>query len=196
MNEGSKFQAAIDLIDGENSLDPHKEPDQGGEYPRELLYSKRLTRWVKQLAPNASQELLLAARGQHICRWMHPRDSYPMNRAGYLKWREGLKTFHAGKVAGILKEAGYGDEFIFRVRELIIKKNLSGHPDGRILEDALNLVFLQFQFSEFLEKKGEEKTLEVLRKTWLKISPQGRKEALTIPYKDKEMSLIQKALGS
>ena len=56
--------------------------------------------------PKASEPLRLAARCQHLCRWMIPRDSYPMTRAGYLKWREDLKHFHAEKAGAILRELG------------------------------------------------------------------------------------------
>src|SRR5580704_11926729 len=86
-----KFEAARRRFDGENSRDPNQEIAAGISQPRELLYAQRLTDWVLRLRPNASEALRLAARGQHICRWEIPRDSYPMTRAGYLKWRADLK---------------------------------------------------------------------------------------------------------
>src|SRR5512135_2550231 len=90
----ARFERAIREFDELNGRDPNLENVDGRMVPRELIYSQWLTNWVLKLEPNASEELLLAARSQHICRWMHPRDSYPMTRAGYLKWRENLKKFH------------------------------------------------------------------------------------------------------
>jgi hypothetical protein len=94
------FEKAIERFDAENGRDPNAEIDRGVQQPRELLYARRLTEWVLSLAPNASESLRLAARCQHICRWMIPRENHPMNRAGYLRWRNELKQFHAKKVRG------------------------------------------------------------------------------------------------
>ena len=67
MNSG-RFQDAITRIDAANAQDPH-----GIELP----YAQRLSAWVERLAPDASEELRLAARAQHICRWTIPRATYP-----------------------------------------------------------------------------------------------------------------------
>ena len=108
------FQKAIERFDEENGRDPNSEVDGGVPHPRELLYARRLTEWVLRLVPEASESLRLAARCQHICRWMIPRETYPMTRAGYLRWRNDLKQFHAKKSEAILREAGYGEEMIAR----------------------------------------------------------------------------------
>ncbi|MGH7990416.1 MAG: DUF4202 domain-containing protein, partial [Limisphaerales bacterium] len=110
-----KFEAAIRRFDGENSRDPNREIAGGISHPRELLYAERLTNWVLRLCPNASEELRLAARCQHLCRWQIPRANYPMTRAGYLKWRADLKKFHAQKAGEILREIGYDKNMIHRV---------------------------------------------------------------------------------
>ena len=140
------FAKAMERFDAENSRDPNLETDGGVSYPRELLYARRLTDWVQKLAPGASESLRLAARCQHICRWLIPRDTYPMTRAGYLRWRHDLKQFHAKKSAEILHDAGYTAEIIERVRDLNLKKNFPTDPDSRILEDALCLVFLEISY--------------------------------------------------
>src|ERR1041385_2348700 len=106
------FNEAIRRFDAENSRDPNVEIGDGQSVPRELAYARRLTDWVKCLAPAASEALLLAARCQHICRWESPRARYPMTRAGYLKWRADLKQFHARKSGEILRAVGYGDDVI------------------------------------------------------------------------------------
>src|ERR1051326_6739001 len=140
-----RFEAALARFDEENSRDPNLQESGGKVYPRELLYAQWLTDWVLRLNPGASEELRLAARCQHLCRWRIPRDSFPMTRAGYLKWREELKKFHANKAAEILGAVGYPEAVITRVQELNLKKDFGKDPDGRVLEDALCLVFLEHQ---------------------------------------------------
>lgn len=195
MNDPSKFSEAIRLIDEENSKDPNQDLVEGKKQPRELVYSRRLSEWIKKLAPDASEALLIAARGQHIARWSIPRNTYPMTRVGYLKWREDLKKFHAQKTSTILEKIGYDVEFIDGVKSLILKKNFPKDPEGRILEDALSLVFLEFQFSELAQKTESAKMVDILRKAWKKMTPEAQKAAQTIFYQPNEAALIQKALS-
>lgn len=161
----------------------------------ELPYAQHLSAWVERLAPNASEELRLAARAQHICRWMIPRESYPPGRIGYLKWREDLKQFHARKAGEILREVGYEETPVTRVQDLIRKRNFPHDPEGRVLEDALCLVFLETQFNETNAKTGDEKMLGILQKTWRKMTPQARDIALTLPMSSGQRALVEKALA-
>ncbi|MGO9608967.1 MAG: DUF4202 domain-containing protein, partial [Verrucomicrobiia bacterium] len=181
----SRFQDAIARIDAANAQDP-----RGIELP----YAQRLSGWVERLAPDASEELRLAARAQHICRWMIPRESYPAGRIGYLKWREDLKHFHAQKAGEILREAGYAGDMVSRVQDLIRKRNFPRVPDGRVLENALCLVFLETQFAETTAKTGDEKMIGILQKTWRKMTPQAQQIALTIPMTPECRALVEKAL--
>jgi hypothetical protein len=190
-----KFEAALRRFDGENFHDPNREIAGGVSQPRELLYAQRLTGWVLRLRPDASEELRLAARCQHICRWEIPRSSYPMTRAGYLKWRADLKKFHAQKAGDILREAGYDDETIRRVQELNLKKNFPDDPEGRVLEDALCLVFLQFQFAGLAAKTTEDKTINALQKSWQKMTDAARAEAVKLDFGPCEKILLQRALN-
>ncbi|MGA2177330.1 MAG: DUF4202 domain-containing protein [Verrucomicrobiota bacterium] len=189
-----RLQQALDRFDAENARDPNVEMAGGAGYPRELLYARRLTDWVLKLAPEASEGLRLAARCQHLCRWMIPRETQPLTRAGYLRWRNELKQFHARRSAGILREAGYSAEMIDRVRDLNLKKNFPEDPESRILEDALCLVFLEFQFAGLARKTDEDKILNAVRKTWQKMTPAARERALALPLGAKERELIQRAL--
>jgi len=91
----TRFETAIALIDKKNSEDINTYQVFGLNYPKELLYSQRMSRKLLQFKPNASKALQIAARAQHICRWQIARDEYPMDRVGYLKWRETLKKMHA-----------------------------------------------------------------------------------------------------
>ncbi len=187
-----KFQSAIACFDAENSRDPNSENGQ----PRELLYAQRLTTWVQKLCPHASENLLLAARCQHICRWESPRENYPMTRPGYLKWRADLKKFHAEKSGAILREIGYNDETIHRVQALNLKQNFPTDPEVCVLEDALCLVFLEFQLTALATKSDDEKIINALKKSWAKMTEAARAEALKLNYGEREKSLVLRALAA
>ena len=191
----SRFDEAIRRFDAANAADPNHELVDGVPHPRELLYAHRLTDWVLRLRPDASEALRLAARGQHLRRWESPRDRYPMDRAGYLRWRADLKKFHAEQSGAILREVGYGDDVIARVQALNLKKDLGKDPDCQVLEDALCLVFLQFQFTDLAAKTDDEKLVNAIKKSWAKMSAQGRAEALKLNYGERELALIKAALG-
>jgi hypothetical protein len=118
----TRFETALALIDKKNEADKNTYQVFGIDYPKELLYSQRMTRKLLQFNPNASKALQIAARAQHICRWKIPRDEYPMDRVGYLKWRETLKKMHAELTSEILTQVGYDQQFIDRVSFLINKK--------------------------------------------------------------------------
>jgi hypothetical protein len=185
-----KFEAALRRFDEANSRDPNSENSQ----PRELLYAQRLTDWVLKLCPDAGEELRLAARCQHICRWESPRENYPMTRAGYLKWRADLKKFHAEKSGAILSEVGYDETSIRRVQDLNLKKNFPADPECRLLEDALCLVFLEFQLAALAAKTDDDKTVNALQKSWQKMTEAARAEALKLDYGEREKKLIERAL--
>lgn len=181
-------------FDEENGRDPNVESSAGVAYPREILYAKRLTDWLVRLCPTASEELRLAARSQHLCRWTVPRSSYPMTRAGYLRWREDLKQLHAKKAAEILQEVGYGEETIARVRALNLKQDLARDRETQTLEDALCLVFLEYQLADLVRKSSEEKVINALQKAWKKMTPAGQSFALGISYGPRERALLERAL--
>ena len=189
-----RLETVLEAIDAYNQRDPSVELVDGQPQPREWVYAQHLTRWVLRLNPAASEILRIAARGQHIGRWTVPRDSYPLTRGGYLRWREDLKKFHAQTVAGFMTQAGYPAEDIEHTRAIMLKKNFAADPDAQTLEDALCLVFLETQLVEFRKKTTEDKMLDILRKSWKKMSEKGRAAALTIAYSPEEKKLIEKAL--
>ncbi|WP_418604104.1 DUF4202 domain-containing protein [Hwangdonia sp.] len=191
----TRFESTMALIDGKNSEDPNVYRVHGLDYPKELLYSQRMTRKLLQFHPNASKALQIAARAQHICRWQIPRDDYPMDRVGYLKWRETLKKMHADITATILKQVGYDDEFTNRITALITKKLIKKNEESQILEDVVCLVFLDYYFEEFSEKHDANKVIDILQKTWKKMSDKGRKEALKLQFSDKNLKLINEAIA-
>lgn len=188
------FEKAIRRFDEENARDPNTAIFERERIPYELFYAQRLTEWVERLSPSASEELLLAARCQHLCRWLIPRSSYEMTRAGYLQWRADLKQFHARKAAEILAEVGYSPAVIERVRSLNLKRDLERDPEVQVLEDALCLVMLEHQLSELIRKTPPEKLIGILQKTWRKISPAAREAARKLPYPERERALLDAAL--
>ena len=188
------FADALRRFDAENSRDPNRDIAGGVSHPRELLYAQRLTAWVLKLCPSASEALRLAARGQHICRWESPREDYPMTRAGYLKWRADLKKFHAEKSGAILREAGCDEATVHRVQDLNLKKNFPADPEARVLEDALCLVFLEFQFAALAARSDDAKMINALQKSWGKMTDAARAEALKLNYGEREKTLLQRAL--
>jgi len=195
LGDKSRFEATIRRFDEENSRDPNLEMIDGITRPRELVYAERLTSWMLKLCPDASEELRLAARCQHICRWKIPRGSHEMTRAGYLKWRNDLKQFHAEKVGEILRETGYPEEIVAKVQALNLKKNFPKDPDSRVLEDALCLVFLEFQFAQLAVKTTDDKMVNALRKSWNKMTPAARELARKLNYEPREKSLLERALA-
>lgn len=190
----TRFEIALRRFDEENSRDPNQQIINGTAQPRELIYARWLTDWVLKLSPDASEELRLAARCQHLCRWMIARDSYPMTRPGYLKWREDLKKFHAKRAGEILREIGYAEDLIHRVQDLNLKKNFPNDPEGRVLEDALCLVFLEHQLGDLAAKTAADKVITALQKSWQKMTPTAHAEALKLNYTPREKDLIQRAL--
>lgn len=182
----SEYEAASGAIDRANGEDPKG---------YELLYGRRMVDWASLLSPAASEELLLAARAQHVRRWTVPRSTYPEGRAGYLQWREGLKKFHADLLASIMKAAGYADGSVAKARSLLVRKNLAQDAEGQTLEDAACLVFLQFELAEFAARTEPEKMVDILRKSWGKMSPAARDRALALEYGPRERGLLERALG-
>jgi hypothetical protein len=185
------YETACEAIDRANAADPRREEGM----PREIAHARRRVEWVRSLAPSASEELLLASRAQHLARWTVPRETYPAGRAGYLRWREDLKKLHAAKAAEILEQAGYGPDPVAKVRTLLLRKNLAEDPEGQTLEDAVCLVFLEREFADFAAKTDGAKTVDILRKTWEKMSPAARERAKGLPYGPAESALLAKALG-
>jgi hypothetical protein len=189
------FQNASAWIDAENAQDPNHEIYQSVSHPKELLYSNRMYERLMDFYPNASEAVQIASKAQHICRWKVARESYPMDRVGYLKWREDLKKFHAKTTAAILEKAGYSSAFIARVSFLIEKKLLKKDTETQLLEDVICLVFLEYYLDPFVHKHDREKLKNIILKTWNKMSEKGHQEALKINFSTTNFQLIKEALG-
>lgn len=195
MNDSDKFQKALALIDAANGQDPNRENWQGRDWPKELLYSQRMSEWLARLAPNADEALRLAARAQHIRRWAVPRDSYPKTREGYLRWRAGLYEFHAQTAAELLARAGYDAATIERVGRILRKRGLKREADSQLIEDVACLVFIEHYFAAFAPEYDEAKVIDIVRKTWNKMSDTARRAALGLDLPGEVLRLVQLALA-
>ena len=193
--DAERFKAAIARFDAANAADPTTEIFQGAVYPKELLYAQRMTIWLDKLAPDASEVLRLAVRCQHIQRWTIPRHTYAMDRTGYLRWRTTLARFHADTAAAILGDVGYDAATIRRVQKLLRKESLKRDPEVQCLEDVICLVFLEHYLAAFATQHDEVKVLDILRKTWTKMSPRGHEVALTLPMSPEARRLVEQALA-
>jgi hypothetical protein len=151
--------------------------------------------WVTRLAPNASLELRLAARCQHLCRFAIPRESFPDGRIGYLQWRKAAARFHAEKAGEILRGVGYDEATIARVQALNKKERFGVDPEVQVLEDGLCLVFLELQLESFATEHEHDKVIAILQKTWRKMSPPARAQGLALPLGDEARRLISAALA-
>lgn len=175
------YQAAIAAIDQANGEDPNKEISDSKEYPKELLYSQRMTEMQERYIPEASEAVKLAVRAQHIQRWKVPRSTYPMDKPGYLLWRTGLYKFHAETVGSIMHEADYDDEMIERVKKIVGKKGLKVNPETQLMEDVVDLVFIEHYLTGFVAQHpeyDEAKWIPIIRKTWQKMSSSAHEFAL------------------
>jgi hypothetical protein len=176
------FQAAIAAFDKANMEDPNRETFDGKDYPKELLYAQRMTDMLERYAPEASEAVKLAVRAQHIQRWKTPRSSYPMDKQGYLQWRTGLYKFHADTAGRLMQEAGYDDGMVERVKKIVGKKGLKVNPETQLMEDVVDLVFLEHYLTGFAAQHpeyDEAKWIPIIRKTWEKMSKRAHEFALS-----------------
>lgn len=192
MNQLEQTLADFDAL---NAQDPNYEMQQTGEpIAKELLYSQRMTSQLHRFLSCPSEELQLAARAQHICRWKIPRSDYPMDRQGYKKWRLDLAIFHGECAAGVMTKNSYDESKIQRVKDLLLKRSLKRDPEVQALEDVICLVFLEFYLEDFANKHDESKLIDIIQKTWNKMSDDGHAAALKLPFNNQMLLLVTKAL--
>ena len=175
------FDKAIALIDAANRQDPNRETADGESWPKEQLYAQRMSDMLARYAPEADEAMQLAVRAQHIRRWESPRGDYPAGRKGYLRWRADLYRFHADTAAALLSEAGCDDTTIERVRQAVGKRGIKTNPDTQLVEDVASLVFVEHYLEDFAARHpdyDEAKWLDIIRKTWKKMSPRAHAFAL------------------
>jgi len=193
------YEKAVALIDAANSEDPNQETVDGKDWPKELLYSHRMSDMLKRYAPDTDDAMKLAIRAQHIQRWKSPRDAYNMDRIGYLQWRKDLYKFHAKTATDLMVQAGFNGEEIERVKMAVAKKQIKQNADTQLLEDVTDLVFIEHYLIGFANKHpeyDEEKWLDIIRKTWKKMSDRAQEFALSggVVLPQELVPLIEKAV--
>jgi len=196
------FEESLRLIDQANSEDPNKVIDsENKEWPKELLYSHHMSDMLERYAPDTDGAMKLAIRAQHIQRWKSPRSDYPMNRKGYHQWRTSLYTFHAETLAALMQQAGYDEDSLSRVKLAVGKKALKKNPDTQLVENIAALVFIEHYMQAFADKHpeyDEEKWIDIIQKTWRKMSAEAQEFALSgsVRLPEPLVPLIQKALSN
>ena len=193
------YEQAINLIDSANSEDPNVEQADGKEWPKELLYSLRMSAMLERYKSDADLVVKLAIHGQHIQRWQSPRSAYPMDRQGYHKWRSDLYTFHADKVANIMLQVGFSEQDTKRAKNAVAKVGIKSNPDTQLLEDVVGLVFIEHYMLDFATKHPEyteQKWIDIIRKTWAKMSEDAHEFVLAgrISLPESLSTLILKAV--
>lgn len=191
----SPLQSVLDEIDTLNKQDPNQENVNGEQVAKEWLYGVRMSERLEQFQPDADEVLQIAARAQHVQRWVIPRADYPMDKSGYKKWRLELGKFHAETASKLMQKYGYSNEDTDKVEILLTKRNLKRDEQVQALEDVICLVFIEHYLEPFAEKHSEEKLIDIIRKTWNKMSDKGHQAALTIPLKAHLGELVGKALA-
>ena len=196
MSDKFRLAEAYAAIDAANSRDPRTIEVDGRSLPANLVYGQRMAQELARFAPHAGMALRIAARGQHIERWVIPRATYPMDRAGYHRWRIALREHHATRLAGILGPLGFDEATIARVGAIVRKERLREDPEAQVLEDVACIVFLKYELDGFLATyAGDRATLAgILAKTWRKMSPAGHAVALALPPPPAVVALLERGL--
>jgi len=197
--EAERLQRALALFDAANGEDPNREIDQGAEHPKELLYAMRMSQMLARFAPDASEAVQLAVRAQHIQRWKIPRRDFPKTPQGYQLWRTTLYRYHADTAGELMRQAGYEEDMIERVKKIVGKRGLKVNPETQLMEDVVDLVFLENYLTAFVAQHpeyDEAKWIDILQKTWKKMSSAGHEAALAkIKLPEHLVPVILKAVG-
>ena len=190
------YARARELIDAAHAADPQRTPD--GQ-PAELVYADRMEAWVRRLVPEATAALRLAARAQHLERWSVPRNTFPMDKPGYHAWRRSLYTKQAERARALLLEAGVPAKDAADVATWVSKTGLKTNPGTQALEDAACLVFLENEISAFAAEHAaypREKFIDIIRKTWRKMSPLAQRFALELDLPPAIAELVREAVAT
>src|SRR5262249_24550261 len=175
--------------------DPTMATARGRTGPKEIVHAELVTEWVTRLRSDASDALLLAARGHHFRRWTVPRATYPEGRAGYLRWRRDLHQQQARELGALLADAGYDPATIERVQALVRKDSLGTDPEVQVLEDALCLVFLETQLGDVAARLEPDTLDRVIAKTVRKMSATGLASVADVPLDPVDRRMLDGALA-
>lgn len=190
-----RLDTVFSVIDKINSEDPNTIEINGELKAKELVYGERMSACLNENWPNADEYLQIAVRAQHIKRWHLLRNDFPEGKAGYLKWRKELGIFHAELAKVIMLENGYKEEEAENTANIVRKAKLKHNQDSQTLEDVACLVFMMHYFASFAAKHSEEKIIDIVQKTWRKMSIKGQEVALSLTLPPHLGSLVHRALA-
>jgi tRNAThr (cytosine32-N3)-methyltransferase len=185
---------ALAAIDAAHAADPVQEHGR----PAERAYAERVERWVTVLADGPDVALELAARAQHLERWVIPRRDYPEGRGGYFRWRKAVQRRQGERATELLRSVGVDDSVVARVAALVAKATPADDRDGQVLEDAACLVFLETELAKFAHEHRDytaAKMVDILRKTWTRMSPAARTHARALDLPAYLARLLDAALA-
>jgi len=189
------YDRARQLIDSAHTADPARTPDGRAA---ELVYADRVEAWVVKLIADAAPILRLAARCQHLERWLTPRATFPEGKVGYLTWRRSLYVKQAERARELLVTAGISAKEANEAATWVSKTGLKTNSGTQALEDAAVLVFLENEIGAFAAQHADyprEKFIDILKKTWRKLSPAGQQAALGLDLPPAIAALVREALA-
>lgn len=190
----SAFEAVLDEIDRANAKDPRSSAGEGeAPVPVELIYGIRMSQMCEAFAPEADELVQIAARGQHIERWVIPRDDYPRDKPGYFRWRNMLKRHHAKRVSEIMATHGYNEADQATVADVLLKKNLKRDARSQAVEDLACLVFLKYYAVDFAKGHAPEKVVSIIAKTLPKMSSKAHDFVAKLDLDDGLLAAIEAA---
>lgn len=193
----NQFNAVITAIDAVNAEDPRQITVDGTAQPFETVYANRMTATLAAMYPDASELLRIAVRAQHIRRWQIPRDTHPMGREGYNKWRLSMRQLHAELVGRIMAENGYSAEDIAHVGSYLRKEALKRVEDSQALENVVDVVFLEYYWDDFVTKHpdyDDDKLINIVGMTLRKMSSHGHAAALALDLKPQTRRIVLAAV--
>ncbi len=193
----SRLEKVLADIDAANAEDPRRDVLEGKELPFEVVYSRRMLQRLEQMYPHAPETLKIAAYGQHVRRFDIPRSDYPEGRKGYNQWRKACREHHAHVLGEIMARHGYGEDEIAEVQKLVRKEQLKKDRLSQALENVVDVVFVEHYLESFIQKYShydEDKLVDIVAKTLLKMSPKGHKAALALDLPPAHRALIEKAI--
>lgn len=187
----NNYDAASREIDRIHSLDPNKELVEGKEFPSELIYSNRMSEILLWFAPDASENVKLAAKCQHFRRWEIPRNKYPMDKKGYHSWRNELFAYQANEVSKVLLKFGFDKDNIEHITSMIRKAGLKISPNTQLIEDIACMVFFKYYASNFSQKHTISKVKFIVQRTLAKMSQVARIKLLDLDLNNNVKGLIE-----
>lgn len=194
MNNNALTQT-LNAIDQINIADPNSVLIDGETHPKEFIYSKQMSACLHQYWSEPSELIQIAVRAQHIKRWHLKRTNYALGKTGYMLWRKDQGKLHAQLTAELMQKNGYCAEDAAIVASVLKKEKLKSNPLTQTLEDVACLVFLQFYFADFATKHSEEKLVDIVQKTWRKMSDKAQNIALTFTLPNHLANIVKKALN-